>query len=164
VEWTHLTGGTEWLVDALECDPVRLRDMDALVALGARLVQELELRVIGAPLLHRFDGPGGVTGLYLLSESHLAWHTYPEAGLCTLNLYCCRPRPMLDWESLLGRMLGARRVTVTLVRRGDADARGAEDGAERAAAAERSDAAGARREGAGGDAPVALLSPTGLRP
>ncbi|HTV22707.1 MAG TPA: S-adenosylmethionine decarboxylase [Polyangiaceae bacterium] len=122
MEWTHLTGGTEWLVDALECDPVRLRDAEALLALGTTLVAELELRVIGAPLLHRFDGPGGVTGLYLLSESHLAWHTYPEARLCTLNVYCCRPRPMLDWEALLSRTLDARRVRVTMVRRGIADA------------------------------------------
>src|SRR5690606_20091676 len=117
VEWTHLTGGTEWLVDALACDPARLRDMDALVELGATLVTALELTVIGAPLLHRFDGPGGVTGLYLLSESHLAWHTYPESGLCTLNVYCCRARPMLDWAGLLRGTLGARQVRVTVVQR-----------------------------------------------
>ena len=122
MESTHLTGGSEWLVDALECDPVRLRDMEALLALGAALVEALDLRVIGAPLLHRFDGPGGVTGLYLLSESHLAWHTYPETGLCTLNVYCCRPRPALDWEALLSSTLAARRVMVTMVRRGIGDA------------------------------------------
>jgi S-adenosylmethionine decarboxylase len=68
--------------------------------------------------LHRFGGAGGVTGLYLLSESHLAWHTYPEAELCTLNVYCCRPRPALDWDELASRRLGARRVVVTMVRRG----------------------------------------------
>lgn len=118
MEWTHLTGGTEWLVDAIECDPERLRDMDTLLALGEMLVTALDLRVIGVPLLHRFGGPGGVTGLYLLSESHLAWHTYPEAGLCTINVYCCRPRPTLDWEALASDRLGARRVVVTMVRRG----------------------------------------------
>ena len=75
--------------------------------------------MVGAPLLHRFDEPGGgVTGLYLLSESHLAWHTYPESALCTLNLYCCRSRPMLDWSLLLRRTLAAERVNVTVVQRG----------------------------------------------
>jgi S-adenosylmethionine decarboxylase len=118
VEAKHMTGGTEWLVDALECEPARLTDMPALVELGRAVVRALELNVIGAPLLHRFDGPGGATGLYLLSESHLAWHTYPESALCTLNLYCCRPRPTLDWAELLGRTLGARRVLVSVVRRG----------------------------------------------
>ena len=142
----HLLGGTEWLVDALECDPVRLRDLEALVELGSALIQALELRVIGAPLLHRFDGPGGVTGLYLLSESHLAWHTYPETGLCTLNVYCCRPRPMLDWEGLLRRALGAGRVTVTMVRRGMGDA----VEAERSVAG---DTDGQGANGADGEAP-----------
>lgn len=124
--WTHLTGGAEWLVDAMECDPVRLRDMQTLLALGEDLVTALDLHVLGAPLLHRFEGAGGVTGLYLLTESHLAWHTYPEAGLCTLNVYCCRPRPPLDWEALASRWLGARRVVVSMVRRGIAEAGGAE--------------------------------------
>jgi S-adenosylmethionine decarboxylase len=106
------------LVDALGCDPARLRDMPTLVELGAVLIAALELNVIGTPQLHRFDGAGGATGLYLLSESHLAWHTYPESALCTLNLYCCRPRPTLDWTELLGRKLGAQHVLVSVVRRG----------------------------------------------
>jgi S-adenosylmethionine decarboxylase len=118
VDATHMTGGTEWLVDALGCDPARLRDLDALVDLGAALITALELNVIGSPLLHRFEGAGGATGLYLLSESHLAWHTYPERALCTLNLYCCRPRPALDWAELLRRKLGARHVRVSVVPRG----------------------------------------------
>ena len=113
-----MTGGTEWLVDALGCDPARLRDLPTLVELGKVIIESLELNVIGAPLLHRFDGAGGATGLYLLSESHLAWHTYPESELCTLNLYCCRPRPLLDWGALLGERLGATRVTVAMVQRG----------------------------------------------
>jgi S-adenosylmethionine decarboxylase len=113
-----MDGGTEWLVDAFGCDPARLRDLGVLVDLGRALVTALELTVVEAPLLHRFPGPGGVTGLYLLSESHLAWHTYPETGLCTLNVYCCRARPMPDWAALLERALGAQRVTVAIVPRG----------------------------------------------
>jgi S-adenosylmethionine decarboxylase len=118
VEATLMTGGTEWLVDALGCDPARLRHLPTLVDLGQALIAALELNVIGSPLLHRFEGPGGLTGLYLLSESHLAWHTYPESALCTLNLYCCRPRPTLDWAELFRRQLGAERVLVSAVRRG----------------------------------------------
>lgn len=115
----RMTGGTEWLVDAFGCPAAKLSDPALLAELGATLVRVLELNVIGAPLLHRFDGEGGVTGLYLLSESHLAFHTYPESGLCTLNLYCCRSRPMLDFRELLGRVLGAAEVRVSVVTRGD---------------------------------------------
>jgi S-adenosylmethionine decarboxylase len=102
--------------------------MGVLLELSATLIAALELSVVGAPLLHRFGEPGGVTGLYLLSESHLAWHTYPESALCTINLYCCRSRPSLDWSELLGRALGAERVTLTVVQRGLAADRGGEAG------------------------------------
>jgi S-adenosylmethionine decarboxylase len=113
-----VNGGTEWIVDALDCDPDRLRDPAALTALLDGVVARLELTVIGAPQVHRFGGPGGVTALYLLAESHLACHTFPETGVATFNLYCCRDRASLDWEALLGAAIGARRVTVTVVRRG----------------------------------------------
>jgi len=75
--------------------------------------------VLGEPLVHQFPEPGGVTALYLLTESHLAWHTYPESGLLTLNVYCCRPRAPIDWAALLGPALGAERVSVRGVVRGE---------------------------------------------
>jgi S-adenosylmethionine decarboxylase len=113
-----MTGGVEWLVDAYGCDAERLRDRGVLLELGATVIRALELHVVGMPQVHQFGGPGGITALYLLSESHLAWHTYPEHGLATINLYCCRARAPLDWSSLLARSLAARRVTVTDIVRG----------------------------------------------
>jgi len=62
-------------------------------------------------------GEGGVTGLVMLTESHLACHTYPEFGVATFNLYCCRERPAWAWEERLREMLGAREVQVRSVRR-----------------------------------------------
>jgi S-adenosylmethionine decarboxylase len=59
-----------------------------------------------------------VTGLLLLSESHLALHTYPEYGIATINLYCCRERPVWGWAGRLRATLGATFVTVRAVERG----------------------------------------------
>jgi S-adenosylmethionine decarboxylase len=112
-----LTVGTEWLIEASGCDAGRLRDVEALRAVFARAVAELELRVVGEQLWHKFPGEGGVTGLAMLTESHLACHTYPELGTATFNLYCCRERPAWAWEERLREMLGARAVGVRCVRR-----------------------------------------------
>lgn len=84
------------------------------------LVATLALRVVAAPQVHVFPGPGGITALYLLAESHLACHTFPEHGLATVNLYCCRPRPAPPWEALLRDALGAAEVAVVAVPRGGA--------------------------------------------
>jgi S-adenosylmethionine decarboxylase len=113
-----VTGGTEWIVDALGCAPAHLRDRARLVALLDGVVAALGLTVIGAPHVHVFPGAAGVTALYLLSESHLACHTYPESGVATFNLYCCRDRAPLDWAHLLREALAAADVRVTVVTRG----------------------------------------------
>ena len=112
--------GTEWLVDAHDCDADRLRSQEALGALFDRIVQELGLRAAGGPVWHVFPGPGGVTGMLLLTESHLACHTFPERGFASFNLYCCRPREEWPWQERLAESLGARRVEVRSFLRGRA--------------------------------------------
>src|SRR5215467_8776181 len=104
--------GTEWLVDVAGCDRDALRDVDILRSLFDRIINELDLKAIGDIVWHRFPSPGGVTGVVLLTESHLACHTYPEFGIATFNLYCCRTRPDWQWEERLQQILGATRVIV----------------------------------------------------
>jgi S-adenosylmethionine decarboxylase len=113
-----MTPGLETIVDALGCSASALCDLTLLRGLCERLVGDLELQVVGQPQWHTFPNPGGVTGLYLLSESHLACHTYPEFGLATFNLYCCRDRAVWQWRRWLERELGARYVDIRVVARG----------------------------------------------
>jgi S-adenosylmethionine decarboxylase len=111
--------GIEWIVDAAGCDPDRLRDLSAMRRVCDSIVADLGLSAVGQPQWRQFPAPGGVTGLYLLTESHLACHTYPEFQLATFNLYCCRQRPGWEWEQRLSEMLNAKQVTVrTLIRGG----------------------------------------------
>src|SRR5215471_6493767 len=111
--------GIEWAVDAGGCAPDALRDVDRLRALLERAIRELDLRVVGDGRWHAFPAPGaGVTGLYMLTESHLACHTYPEDGVATFNLYCCRAREEWPWGERLREALGAAHVRVQRVERG----------------------------------------------
>jgi S-adenosylmethionine decarboxylase len=110
--------GTEWIIDAIGCRRAALCDPTLLRALCEQVLGNLELQVVGAGAWHQFPPPGGLTGLYLLTESHLACHTYPEFGVATFNLYCCRSRPRWSWEASLTDLLGAREVTVRSVVRG----------------------------------------------
>ncbi len=122
-----LQAGTEWLVDAAGCDPRQLSNLQGTLT-GRRaapeLVEALRLRVIGEPHWHQFPAlpgsaePGGVTGLYLLAESHLACHTFPEYRRAAFNLYCCRKRSEWNWEKFLKERLGASEVVARSVPRG----------------------------------------------
>ncbi len=109
--------GVEWVVEAFGADPARLASVHALAALVDRLVAALALTPVGEPRWHQFPAPaggapGGVTGLVLLAESHLAVHTFPEHGSLCLNLFCCAPRARWDFAAGLRAAVGARRVRV----------------------------------------------------
>jgi S-adenosylmethionine decarboxylase len=54
--------------------------LDAVVACGANL---LNLYV------HDFGEGSGVTGVAVLSESHISIHTWPETGYAALDVYTC---------------------------------------------------------------------------
>ncbi|RZI57439.1 MAG: adenosylmethionine decarboxylase [Rubrivivax sp.] len=67
---------------------------------GPGLAREVRAAAEGAGLTvvgdhwHRFpdapDGqPGGITGMLLLAESHVALHTWPEIASVTLDVYVC---------------------------------------------------------------------------
>ncbi len=122
--------GTEWLIEAAGCDRNALRDEANIRSVFSRVMADLELHSVGS-VWHKFPGEGGVTGLIALTESHLACHTYPEYGTATFNLYCCQTRPEWDWEADLKKSIGATRVMVTRIQRGEEIERGFEAGGGR---------------------------------
>lgn len=110
--------GTEWLIEAFECDADTLRDASVLQEIFALVISDLGLKTLGEPLWHKFGGEGGVTGLLMLTESHLACHTYPEYKTATFNLYCCRTRPEWNWQANLKKLIDAKTVKITKIERG----------------------------------------------
>ncbi len=103
--------GIEWIVEAQGCRPEALREVATLEDLFRDLVCALDLHPVGETRWHQFPG-GGVTGLCLLSESHLAVHTFPEHASLCLNLFCCRPREDWGFETELHLRFGATRIAV----------------------------------------------------
>ena len=116
-----MLGGVEWIIEVEGCASTSLAGtggLSTLRGLFADLIERLDLHPVGEPVWHLFDEPGGVTGLVALSESHLACHSYPEAGYLSLNLYTCRARSMPDWQALLEQHLGECEAHVRTVQRG----------------------------------------------
>jgi len=114
-----LTGGEgcEWVIEALGCEIERLKDVSQLREVFNDLIDALALHPVAEPQWHQFPGAGGVTGLCLLAESHLACHTFPEFGSICLNVFCCRPRPEWAFEAYLRDKLGASAVRVRRLER-----------------------------------------------
>ena len=109
--------GCEWIIEAHGCGAEDLRDLPRLQALFTSIIDGMSLHPVNDGNWHRFPGPGGVTGLRLLRESHIACHTFPEYGSMCLNVFCCKPRPDWDFEGLLKTAFGATAVNVRRIER-----------------------------------------------
>jgi S-adenosylmethionine decarboxylase len=117
--------GLHLTADLRGCDPAlpAMTQTDALREHCISAVHEAGLLPVGE-LFHRFPAPGGVTGMVLLAESHLAVHTWPESGSVTLDVYVCNRGTdnSLRARRLLDRMVltfGASDVREQSLRRGD---------------------------------------------
>jgi S-adenosylmethionine decarboxylase len=105
-------GGRHVIADLFGAPVDRLRAMDDVMAgLEAALV-EAGFHVLGV-LCHRFPAGGeGFTGVVLLSQSHAALHTYPEAGYAAMDVFSCgqvQAEPVIE---AVRRLIGARAVAL----------------------------------------------------
>lgn len=76
----------------------------------------------GATLLHlhshRFS-PQGVTGVAVLAESHMAFHTWPELGYAAFDVFMCGAADPWKAVPVLRQAFAGARVAVRELRRGE---------------------------------------------
>ena len=89
--------GLHLTADLFECaDPLGLMVDDAALRDACLAAARQAGLTALASQFHRFGATeqpgGGVTGMVLLAESHLAVHTWPEQRAVTLDVYVCNFR------------------------------------------------------------------------
>ena len=114
----HLTAD----LDGCDVSAPPMRDVEALRALCLAATRGAGLTPVGE-CFHAFGAPGGVTGVVLLAESHLAVHTWPELRAATIDVFVCNRKRANDAraEAVLAHVLGAfgaRAVRRQRLRRG----------------------------------------------
>lgn len=79
--------GRHILCEAYGCDPGLLNDRKVVeqIMVDAALLTGAEVREVA---FHKFS-PQGVSGVVVISESHLAIHTWPELGYAAIDVFTC---------------------------------------------------------------------------
>ena len=86
--------------------------IDAALECGATIVQKC---------FHMFN-PYGVSGVVIISESHLAIHTWPELGYAAVDLFTCGTKcdPKVAYE-FLKKKFNSKKASFTELKRGIID-------------------------------------------
>ena len=65
--------------------------------------------------------PQGITIIYMLSESHISIHTFPEKNYASMDIYTCRDYPNNDVyteiQEYLKKMFDSSEETFTIIER-----------------------------------------------
>jgi S-adenosylmethionine decarboxylase len=85
---THISG-KHMIIDLKEIkNNVLIHDLDKIKTLLDTICNKYDFSILNKSE-HVFE-PQGLTILYLLSESHLSVHTFPERKYIAIDLYTCR--------------------------------------------------------------------------
>ena len=106
------TYGRHVTMDLRDVSFDKLNDLEFLKAAMVEAASRCGATIVGENFI-QFD-PQGVTGVLVLSESHLSIHTYPEEGFAAIDCYTCGttvdPEVAVDHmiDALGGRVAGYR--------------------------------------------------------
>ena len=109
--------GRHVLAELFGCTFTDLNDVRSVqeAMVSAALEAGAEVREVA---FHKFS-PQGVSGVVVISESHLAIHTWPELGYAAVDVFTCGDR-VDPWEALehIVKTLEASNYTASEMRRG----------------------------------------------
>jgi S-adenosylmethionine decarboxylase len=112
----EISVGTHLILNLYNVDTVYLEHTDIGFQILTNIVNELKLNVV-AKNSYQFL-PVGYTIGYILSESHLNIHTYPEYKSCFIDIFCCNPEfNPTDAINVVKSAFKTDLVTHTIIRR-----------------------------------------------
>ena len=87
--------GTHIIIDIYNINNnEKLKYKESIIQILDDITNKFNLKVVNKAF-HQFN-PVGVTGVYILAESHLSIHTFVEENKVAMDLYTCKPLKNID--------------------------------------------------------------------
>lgn len=93
--------GVHYMLDGYNADVNLLNNKEALLKMLNTIPGEMGMHAISQPLVieagpnNRKD-PGGLSGFVMIAESHISFHTFPNRGFVTIDVYTCNDELSTD--------------------------------------------------------------------
>ena len=87
--------GVHFMLDGYGCHAELLKDATALTKMLTDIPTSMGMHTICDPVVvevgpkNRKD-PGGLSGFVMIAESHISFHTFPNRGFVTIDVYTCQ--------------------------------------------------------------------------
>ena len=110
------TMGRHVIAELWQCDFDKLNDMDFIeqTFVDAALKSGAEVREVA---FHKF-APQGVSGVVIISESHLTIHSFPEHGYASVDVYTCGDLDPTIAAKYIAEALGSTSIELVEIPRG----------------------------------------------
>tara|TARA_B100000686_G_C16363510_1_gene748944 strand:+ start:69 stop:476 length:408 start_codon:yes stop_codon:yes gene_type:complete len=110
--------GVHAVADILGVDSNDLQDEKFLMTLLRNSLQVADFTILDEKSL-KFPGEhSGVTGFFILSESHAAFHSYPEYHYLGVDIFSCGKADPKKAIQHLSKMINAQDLNISLLNRG----------------------------------------------
>jgi len=95
--------GVHFMLDGYGASRETLKDKQKLHDLLLEIPKNMGMHTISEPVVvevgeKNHKDPGGLSGFVLIAESHISFHTFPERGFVTIDVYTCKDS--IDSEKL----------------------------------------------------------------
>lgn len=87
--------GVHFMLDGYGASSESLKNREGLVNMLTDIPASMGMHTISTPTVvevgpkNRKD-PGGLSGFVLIAESHISFHTFPNRGFVTIDVYTCQ--------------------------------------------------------------------------
>lgn len=116
--------GVHFMLDGYDCPAETLQDKEKLTQLLAALPKSMGMHTINEPVVVEVGpknkkDPGGLSGFVMIAESHISFHTFPNRGFVTIDVYTCQND--LDTTKLteeFTKTFGIKKVDTHVLKRG----------------------------------------------
>lgn len=86
--------GPHLIMEASGCNYEKLTDIKLLTSLLDRLPEKMGMTKVMPPYVFEYRGEvpddWGLSGIIIIAESHLAFHTFPDKGFVTVDIFSCK--------------------------------------------------------------------------